>query len=87
MSSQPDLILQLAHHIGEEYRQKGHDDVEVRVDAVASLNGRAPKAMIDPDVDLMKIDDGVARAEWILPGPTGAPPRLERLSARYADSH
>jgi hypothetical protein len=76
MSGQPDLILELAHYIGEQYRQKGHEDVEVRVDAVASLNGRAPRAMIDPDKDLMKVDDGVACADWVLPGPTGAPPRL-----------
>jgi hypothetical protein len=80
MSGQPDLILQLAHHIGREFRQKGYKDVEVRVDALASLNARAPKAMIDPHIDLMQIDDGVSRADWILPGPTEAPPRLERLS-------
>lgn len=84
MSGQPDLILQLAHHIGEEYRKKGHDDVEVRVDALVSLNGRPPQPMIAPQVDLMEIDDGVARADWIAPGPDEAPPRLEPLSRSYA---
>jgi hypothetical protein len=80
MSGQPDLILQLAHHIGEEYRNKGFEDVEVRVDALVSLNGRKPQAMIDPTVDLMTVDDGVAPAHWILPGPTQPPPRLGRMT-------
>lgn len=76
MSSQPDLILQLAHHIGEEYEQKGFEDVQVRVDAQVSLNGRAPRPMIDPNFDLFQVRDGLAPAAWILPGPDQAPPRL-----------
>ncbi|MFW6053621.1 MAG: HTTM domain-containing protein [Persicimonas sp.] len=79
MSGQPDLILQLAHHIGEEWQQKGYEDVEVRAEALVSLNGRAPKPMIDPEVDLMEVDDGIAPADWILDGPTEAPPHLEPL--------
>lgn len=77
MSGQPDLILQLAHHIGEDYRARGHRDVEVRVDAIASLNGRPPARLIDPNVDLMTIEDGLAPATWILPAPEAPPVRLE----------
>ena len=73
MSGQPDLILQLAHHIHAELEREGHGDFEVRVDALVSLNGRAPEPLIDPDVDLTREQDGVAPADWILPAPEGPP--------------
>lgn len=76
MSSQPDLILQLAHHIGQEYIKEGFEDVQVRADALVSLNARPPLPMIDPIVDLMQVRDGFAPADWILPGPEQPPPRL-----------
>lgn len=77
MSGQPDMILKLGQHIGKEYQRDGHKHVEVRVDAWASLNGRAPERQIDPDVDLMHIKDSPWRAAWwILPAPSSAPPHL-----------
>lgn len=82
MSGQPDLILQLAHHIGQEFRDKGHPRVEVRVDAQVSLNGRRPQALIDPDVDLMQIRDGLALADWILPAPSTPPIHLHAYGTR-----
>ncbi len=77
MATQPDLILQLAHHIAQDYRDQGYTDVEVRVDAIASLNGRRSAPLIDPTVDLTQIEDGFARAHWILPAPTTDPIRLK----------
>ncbi|MEM9073224.1 MAG: HTTM domain-containing protein, partial [Myxococcota bacterium] len=76
MSSQPDLILQLAHHIAGDFRRRGYEGVEVRVDALVSLNGRRPARMIDPDADLARIEDGIGRADWILPAPTDSPPHF-----------
>jgi hypothetical protein len=76
MSGQPDLILQLAHHIADEHHAAGWPEVEVRVDALVSLNGRAPRRMIDPDRDLARVTLGLAPADWILPEPTGPPPTL-----------
>ncbi len=73
MAGQPDLVLQLAHHIADVYRRRGHHDVEVRADALVSLNGRRLARMIDPDVDLAKVADGVAPASYILPAPTTDP--------------
>jgi vitamin K-dependent gamma-carboxylase len=78
MSTQPDLILQLAHHIAAELRAAGHRDVEVRADALVSLNGRAPARLLDPRVDLAQVDDGFAPAPWILPAPAEPPIRLRR---------
>lgn len=66
MGGQPDLILQLAHHIADDLRARGERDVEVRVDALASLNGRPNRRLIDPDVDLVTVVDGFAQADWIM---------------------
>ncbi len=76
MSGQPDLILQLAHHIAKDLKAKGHGTLEIRAEAHVSLNGRASQLMIDPTVDLLKVSDGLARAAWILPGPSEPPLRM-----------
>jgi vitamin K-dependent gamma-carboxylase len=76
LSSQPDLVLQLAHHVRDELRAQGHDSVQVRVEAIVSLNGRAGAPMIDPKIDLATVDDGMAKASWILPAPEGPPIHL-----------
>jgi hypothetical protein len=80
MSGQPDLILQLAHRIADDFRRKGEGPVEVRAEARVSLNGRRPKLLLDPTVDLATIDDGLATARWILPEPTERPIRLRSLA-------
>ncbi len=77
MSAQPDLILQLAHHIRDEWEQRGATNVEVRVDALCSLNGRRTTRLIDPDVDLAQIEESLAPATWILPAPEGPPPSIQ----------
>lgn len=74
--TQPDLILQLAHHIGEEYAQKTGQNVAVFADAKSSLNGRPTHPLIDPKQDLMKAEDGFLCPDWILPPPETDPPRL-----------
>ena len=79
MSGQPDLILQLAHHIRDDFRARGHANVEVRADALVSLNARPMALLIDPTVDLAQIRDGVSTATWIAPMPAQAPLRLRPL--------
>ena len=70
MSGQPDMIVQLAHHIRDELRRKGHGECTFRVDAWVSLNGRRPSRLIDPDVELTR---GISGDDWILPAPEEAP--------------
>jgi hypothetical protein len=79
MSGQPDLILQLAHHIADEHRRAGDGEVEVRAEARVSLNGRAAADLVDPTVDLARVEDGLGPARWILPAPSTAPPTLRPL--------
>jgi hypothetical protein len=75
MSGQPDLILQLAHHVARDLEARFGGPVEVRADTLVSLNGRAPRPLVDPTVDLTTVRDGLARAEWILGVPGEPPPR------------
>jgi vitamin K-dependent gamma-carboxylase len=76
LSTQPDLILQLAHRIRDDYAAQWGASVRVRARAFASLNGRPAAPLVDPEADLARIDDGLARAAWILPAPTTTPPFL-----------
>lgn len=73
MAGQPDLILQLAQHIAADFRARGMGEVEVRAEALVSLNGRPARHMIDPTRDLARVADGLAPKDWLLPGPDTPP--------------
>jgi vitamin K-dependent gamma-carboxylase len=75
MAGQPDLIAQLARRIADDMRTKGHGDVQVTVEAMVSLNGRAPVAMIDPTVDVARVRD-VGPRWWVTPAPSTPPIHL-----------
>ncbi len=79
LTGQPDLILQMAHAVKADFERRGLGPVEVRADALASLNGRRLTALVDPDVDLGALSDGVGRAAWIGHAPAGAPPHIRPL--------
>jgi hypothetical protein len=68
LAGQPDLILQLAHRLRDEFGAQGRP-VEVRAEAMASLNGRPPAPLIDPTVDLARVRESWAPKSWILPAP------------------
>jgi hypothetical protein len=67
MSTRPDMILQFAHHLANEARRGGTTNVEVRVMAKVSLNGRAPHLLIDPSVNLGAQPRTLGHAPWIMP--------------------
>ena len=66
MSYQPDLILATAHIIRDDFIDRGHEQVEVRVDAYVTYNGRPAARLIDPDVDLARVDAGIGPKHWIV---------------------
>ena len=72
-STQPDMILQLAHWIAHDYAARGQGPVRVYADSEVSFNGRRRQRMIDPGQDLVSVSDGLAAKPWILPAPTDAP--------------
>lgn len=75
MSGQPDMIVQLAQHIADQFTPPGGPRPAVRVDALVSLNGRRPAPLIDPKVDLTRLG---ADTHWILPAPPGPPLRIAK---------
>lgn len=80
--TQPDLLLQLGKRIAADHSAREGTQVVVTVDAIASLNGRRAARLVDPTVDLAQIEDGLAKAPWILPMPDEAPPHLTPVAMR-----
>ena len=85
MATQPDLIVQLARHIAHDFQARGYRDVEVRADAFVSLNGRRQARLIDPDMNLARVPEGLRQARYILPPPTDAPISLKPVA--WCDAH
>ena len=67
MATQPDMILQFAHFLADEYKRRGIPHPEVNADSFISLNGRSRKRFVDPNVDLVQIKDSFAPKSWLLP--------------------
>ena len=65
--TKPDLILLFGHHLADEKRREGYENVEVRARVMASLNGRQPQLLIDPNVDLAKEQMSLLPTRWIVP--------------------
>ena len=66
MAYQPDMILATAHIIRDDFIDNGHEQVEVRVDAYVTYNGRPAARLIAPDVDLARVDAGTGPKHWIV---------------------
>jgi len=66
MAMQPDLILQYAHFLKKYYATKGVTNPAVRAKVQVTLNARPSQLLIDPEVDLSKIQDGWQQKDWIL---------------------
>lgn len=79
-AAQPDLILKLAHRIARDFEAREGVRPIVRADVLASLNGRPAKRLIDPDVDLAAVSDGLAKAAWIREAPGTTPIHLEAVA-------
>jgi vitamin K-dependent gamma-carboxylase len=67
MVTQPDMLLQFSHYIAGVLRQEGLPDIEVRVRALVSLNGRTPRLLVDSEVDLAALPHSLLPAAWIMP--------------------
>jgi hypothetical protein len=75
-ATQPDLLLQLGSRIAADEAAAGRS-VRVRVDAVASWNGRRMHRLVDDRISLDRVGRDVPLAAWILPAPTEPPPSFK----------
>jgi hypothetical protein len=67
MSTQPDMILQYAHFLGNTYRADGIKDPVVTVESYVALNGAPGQLFIDKQVNLLKESESFSHKTWILP--------------------
>lgn len=67
MRTQPDMIHEYALHLKSQYEKRTDQEVEVRVNAWVSFNGRRSQRLIDPDVDLGSYRRSLRPQPWILP--------------------
>mgnify|MGYP000095742194 CR=1 FL=1 len=65
MAMQPDMVLQFAHFLKKHYAERGMADPQVRAEVWVTLNGRPSKLLLDPQLDLTKIEDGWKAKNWI----------------------
>lgn len=86
MTTKPELILLFAHHLAEEKRREGYENVEVRARVMVSLNGREPQLLVDPEVDLTKEQVSLLPAPWIVPLTTPLTPNKQQESELSSDS-
>lgn len=67
MNFQPDMILEFAHYLEDQYRQQGHADVEIRVETYVRFNGRSSRLLIAPTVDLTQYPrQSLKHQPWII---------------------
>ena len=65
MSTQPDMILQFAHHLQHTYNPT-IPNAEVYAQAYISINGKGSQAFINPNINLATVNDNFAHKNWIL---------------------
>ena len=71
MCTQPDMIVQLSHWIKQDFERRLDSPVAVYADAWVSLNGRAPKRLINHMLDLTQVSPYAEGL--ILPAPASPP--------------
>jgi len=67
MSTQPDMILQFAHHLAETYKNKGYQNPVVRCQSRVTLNGTLSQPLVDPTVNLAAVNRDWKHKSWLLP--------------------
>ena len=67
MSTQPDMMLQYAGIIKNDFEKKGMKNIAIKVDAFVTLNGGGSRRFIDSSVDLSSVKDDFKNKTWILP--------------------
>ena len=67
MATQPDMILQYAHHLEDKYKKQGIKNAKITVECYVTLNGSGSRLFIDKYVNLTKLKDGFHNKWWVLP--------------------
>jgi len=66
MAWRPDMLLQFAHYLATVMPRSGPQPLKVEARVLASLNGRKPQLIVDPNVDLAAESRTWGRPRWLL---------------------
>lgn len=67
MCTQPDMMLQYARIIKNDFEKKGMENFAVKADAFVTLNGGGSRRFVDSSIDLSSLKDDFKNKTWILP--------------------
>jgi hypothetical protein len=67
MAKDSDMILTFVHFLRDHFREHGRGDLQIRVLALVSLNGRKPQLMLDSNLDYARVARQLGSQPWILP--------------------
>lgn len=67
MSTQPDMMLQYARIIKNDFEKRGMNNIAIKADAFVTLNGGGSRRFIDSSIDLSSVKDDFSNKNWILP--------------------
>jgi len=66
MEKRPDMILQFAHFLAQDMEKNGLKNPVILAEVYTSLNGHAPRLLINPETNLALQSRSLRHAEWIL---------------------
>ena len=67
MSTQPDFIIQYAHFLGRHFSAEGYENIGVFVESYVAVNGRLSLPFVDPEVDLMQVNEDFYPRNFLMP--------------------
>ena len=67
LATQPDFILEFAHHLASLHQQKDGPLPAVYAESYVALNGRGSRVYVDPETNLTDVTEDTPRTEWLMP--------------------
>ncbi len=67
MSTQPDMIVDFGHTLGDAWDERIGEEVRVRSEIWVSLNGRRSQLFVNPYVDLRTLSKATKRSDYLIP--------------------
>lgn len=67
MATQPDMLINYAHFLKDEFEAKGMKNIAVVAESYVTLNGSPSQLMVDKNTDLTSVQNDYSNKAWILP--------------------
>ncbi|TXF89857.1 HTTM domain-containing protein [Neolewinella aurantiaca] len=67
LATQPDFILEFAHHLASLHQEKDGPLPAVYAESYVALNGRGSQVYVNPDINLSAITEDTPRTQWLMP--------------------